>query len=692
MGEFAKWAEQEEQLDQMEETPRPKVKDWRERASEQVGRFKKHMPLAAEEGAQNASEALKQLSALLYGLGYQFRMKRHQEKPDEAVNLLPRDEPGIPGRDVSISLPEPRKPEPESEMAALTPIPKFASWMEPRLFSKEAVGPIRAMLQNTKVEAGAKMKERKRKAFAPTENPLTSPGFVPLAAITAPESFRKGFTQADTDSSSMRNEVLGQELEQAKQEFERALSEEYHGRKAASAGEWLDGLTKELFSLEKQADSDQGDAMKWLNAYLGAAALLGYGTHRAAENFTSKRDPARQKHKLYRMALRQRMHDKGVPVMVDFNELPAAKEELNLVNELPVQEAKEASEGARGGALLPVVRTLTRKSAIPARVPSEETKRIIGKIKGHFPTPEAWTRKKAALVNFKPGLSSLLLYKKAKAPKLLGMEGLDSGQVANFNATGQLPPAPAPAPTPSPAPMPPVSAPGPEPEPVSTSPAPVPASAPVPRERADAFASNASIYGAAPPPLPDKYKMPPGYVPEPGSRLERLFNEVDSNRRDPNVVPEGAQTDANLKQHYYVQSKLYPEAPARGSTGMGAARSTAAGPTPGTQYAGAQQEVERLYKPNGPNMPGYEDVMDRHRTEMGHQERLQGDWNRRLAQGGPDNTGNWQAKYPKGTHFADPTLDRTPEQRMMVARGNRDKIRNQKLDSVEAFAKRLRKG
>ena len=66
----------------------------------------------------------------------------------------------------------------------------------------------------------------RRRAFTPTDNPLTVPGFVPAATIAVPEAFRKGFTQADEDAARTRNEILGAELEQAKQEFEQALAEE----------------------------------------------------------------------------------------------------------------------------------------------------------------------------------------------------------------------------------------------------------------------------------------------------------------------------------------------------------------------------------------------------------------------------------------------------------------------------------
>lgn len=366
MGEFAKWAAKVTE----EEPPRQPIPDWRERTSEQVNRFREVMPLSAEEGAANASKALSEIYKLLFGLGYNFRAQRHLEKPTEATHLLPEGDPGIPGRDISISM------------------PKLASWMEPRLLSKEAVGPLRAALQNREVEYKAKAKEKMRRAFTASENPLTVPGFVPMAAIAAPEAFRKGFTQADADAAAARNEVLSIELEKAKQEFEEALNAEYRGHKSASLGELVDGLAEASLQLSKEAQDEQGSGMKALNVYLGLAALLGYGAHRAAEDYTKKRNPGYQKQKLYRLALRQRMHDKGVPVLVDFNELPAAKEELNLTDALPAPEMKEASAAAvaRGGAFLPIIQDPAKPAPPPPKPkPIEPVHASVGR---SFPTPK----------------------------------------------------------------------------------------------------------------------------------------------------------------------------------------------------------------------------------------------------------------------------------------------------------------
>lgn len=328
MGEFAKWAAPMLKKAKPEEVPeRPRMRDWRERSADQQARFRKHMPTTQEESTQRSIEAINQIKQMMHQLGYNFRMQRHMKGAPEQDALLPKDEPGIPGRDISISL------------------PKSAEWLDEELLTKDAIGPIGAFMQNRAIEAKAKLKEKKRQAFQGTSSPLSNPIFGPAAVITAPEAFREGFNQADEDAKRVRSDRLDAELENAKADFERALEEEYAGRKSASAGEWID----ELAGLLIKKSDDQGVGSKVLNTYLTLAALLGYGSHRAAKSFTSKHDPSYQKQYLTRMALRQKMHERGVPILVDYGSLPAARkkeEEERPVEsdvEMPFFEAKEAA-------------------------------------------------------------------------------------------------------------------------------------------------------------------------------------------------------------------------------------------------------------------------------------------------------------------------------------------------------------
>jgi hypothetical protein len=678
VGDFAKWAEQVMALDPEEKQLRPKVKHWRERSSEQVNKLREHMPLMAEEGQANATETLKQLSAMIYGLGYKFRMQRHMDQPEETTSLLPRDDPGIPGRDISISL------------------PKAAAWVEPRLFSKQAVGPLRAMLQNTKVEAEARLKERKSKSFASTDNPMTVPGFAPMAAIAVPESFRKGFTQADADAAEVRNELLSAELEQAKQEFEQALGEEYQGRKAASAGEWLDLLADRAV---KQAESEQGTGQKWLNSYLAAAALLGYGSHRAAENFVSKRDPARQKHKMYRMALRQRMHDKGVPVMVDFNEMPASRVEEDLLTELPIQEAKEAAIASQIGAVgkaSPAASSVFR-DLLERFKPLVTAKTKIGLKTGRRYRPSAWglpniatldqmelfkqmsARERMRISHEVLGKTSALLQKKAAKPKLLGMEGLDSGQVADFNMTGKLPSAPAPAPVstsePSTNAYPPSGAA--RDVAVDRSMGTVQEPRVVDRSGASQPVNTASPYN---PRVHGKdymapYKMPEGYTPPAGSRMADAWKAIGDNRANLGFQPGSAEYAQNAREHAYEGEQVYQSLRAQNDkTYQEMANKGWISPTKNEGvYASEQKEMR--------NRRDRAEMEARAaRAAQGVREKgPQGQWEDYQARGG------WKQEYPKGTNFNIDVNDprtQTPGMRRNIALGKIDKGRAQSAGAL----------
>ena len=161
--------------------------------------------------------------------------------------------------------------------------------------------------------------------------------------------------------------------------------------------------------------------------------------------------------------------------------------------------------------------------------------------------------------------------------------------------------------------------------------------------------------------------MPPGFVPERRSNLEALFNEVDSNKRDPNMVPGGAQTDANLKQRYYEQNRLFPE------KAIPQIPLPSRSPTPGSIYDKAQSEVQgvkdKYYNPKGPN-PLTQEIVDRHRGTMAGMENLQKNWEAEKARGG------WKSKYPAGTDF-NPQISTKA-----IARNNVDAWRNKRYDSM----------
>jgi hypothetical protein len=98
-------------------------------------------------------------------------------------------------------------------------------------------------------------------------------------------------------------------------------------------------------------------------------------------------------------------------------------------------------------------------------------------------------------------------------------------------------------------------------------------------------------------------------------------------------------------------------------------------PTPGSIYDKAQGELQhnfdRLYKPGGPNYPGFDQAMvDRHRGTMAGMEDLQKRWEAHQAAGG------WKAKYPAGTNF-NPQISTHA-----IAHNNVDAWRNKRYDSM----------
>lgn len=340
MGEFAKRANAVLKVAEAEGVP----VDWKTTADEQIGRLRQHVPLAADVSTAKSLDMLKQLRELAYQLGYTSRLNMASPiKPELALTQ--------PTRETTI------------------PLPKEAS--QKHALMQAVTDPMRAWSQSAGGDFTERMKRKLSDRMRVTENPLTNPAFLPAAAIMVPEAFREGARAAETSVRGSQSQELDSALVQAKQDFEDALRAEYVGRKKiSSAGELLDGLADKL--IEKQAEGELATAA---NVYLALAALLGYGAHNAAKTWTEKRDPARQDQKMLHHALRQRALDQGVPVLVDFNSLPAAevKKELpaapaELPKELPVDAASSAPGAIEVG------------EKVAASVSSEEYQRLYGDI------------------------------------------------------------------------------------------------------------------------------------------------------------------------------------------------------------------------------------------------------------------------------------------------------------------------
>jgi hypothetical protein len=273
--------------------------DWREVLSGQTERLRKHIPTSEDVAQSEAVKALKQLRDKAYLAGVMAHLSKRVGEAD--APLLDRKLPGMPGREVTVSLPEPE--------------PKAASWFEPRLLSKEAgvfdfiVDPVVNKAEELKADAAKKLDELRLSGTRTTTDPGTLPWFYPTAALTVPSQFSAGYSAADKSLDEERKRKLNEQIEEARQDFERALAEEYSS-KHASAGSLIDGMAR--FHVK----SAEGEINQALGAYLALAALLGTGTHEFTRRWVEKRDPKRQEYKALREAVLRRMQARPPRVQI----------------------------------------------------------------------------------------------------------------------------------------------------------------------------------------------------------------------------------------------------------------------------------------------------------------------------------------------------------------------------------------
>lgn len=276
------------------------AQDWKSRIGQQTNRLSQHVTPSAVAGEQKAQELLGKLKRIAFDTGYGLR--RQQYEQTGISPLVERSAPGIPGRDIEINLPA-----------------KTGSFIDPILLSKEALlgaitDPLWAALQDKYVNAKSNIDRKTRHAMRSTDDPMTVPGFGLQVGTGVPSSFVGGFKQLEKDVKGDQSANIHAELADAKQEFEEALNAEATHQASAkdTPGQVIDRIVTEL--TEKRAD---GEAARLLNTYMMGAGGVGYAAHHAVKGMVESRDPNRQKMKLTRRAIRQRMYDQGVPVLVD---------------------------------------------------------------------------------------------------------------------------------------------------------------------------------------------------------------------------------------------------------------------------------------------------------------------------------------------------------------------------------------
>jgi hypothetical protein len=272
--------------------------DWREVLKGQTERLRKHVPTSEDVAKQKAMALLKSLREKAYAAGVMAHLSKRVGVEDKP--LLDRTIPGLPGREVTVSLPEPKK----------------ASWFEPRLLSKEAgildflTDPVMNKVEDWKAQAAKKLDQMRLSATRTTTDPGTLPWFYPMAALSVPQQFTAGYSAADKSLDEERKRKLNEQIEEARQEFERALAEEYSSKHASTAGELIDGLA------QHHVKKAEGELNQALGAYLALAALLGTGTHEFSRRWVEKRDPKRQEYKALREAVLRRMQARPPQVQI----------------------------------------------------------------------------------------------------------------------------------------------------------------------------------------------------------------------------------------------------------------------------------------------------------------------------------------------------------------------------------------
>lgn len=286
---------------------------WQDAMAAQEQRLHAVVPSGHDEAVAKARVLLDKIRATSHDFGYQLREQNPRKTVEE---LMPSEPLGVGGRETMINIP------------ALPQ--KEASWIEPRLFSKQALlgfmtDPIKNKLEDAALGIHQLLDEKKEHGTRVTGDPSTLPTFYPAAAMTIPKSLMEGYREADKGQADRVRNEMDTRLQHARKEFDQALTDEYANtrHKASSAGELIDGLAKWWSGdlvFEKAAD---GEANKALGMYLAAASLLGMGSHAAAKSMWEKRDPRYQKYKAMQELVKQRQRNSTLPVLVTEEHLPA---------------------------------------------------------------------------------------------------------------------------------------------------------------------------------------------------------------------------------------------------------------------------------------------------------------------------------------------------------------------------------
>jgi hypothetical protein len=300
MGKFAKLAATE-----LASSDASAIEPWEAELKRQEQMLYSKIPSSEEEASSKAIKNIQELHNKSYAVGYMLRYMRRLA--EEKKSIFPSNTEGVPGREIALSMPS-----------------KKASSIDALL------DPMRETAEDIGMRASGGIGEQKSRLMRTTADPSTLPWYYPMMALTAPNALASGFQKAEQDMDAIELARINERLNKAKGEFEQALAEEYSsaphvkagGVRTSSAGEIIDGLAK------VHIKSAEGELNQVLGAYLSLAALLGQGAHITAKEWAEKRDPNRQKIKLLREAIRQRMRTQMPSIRVESGE-PALMSETD---------------------------------------------------------------------------------------------------------------------------------------------------------------------------------------------------------------------------------------------------------------------------------------------------------------------------------------------------------------------------
>lgn len=266
------------------------VDDWESRLQGQQERLNAVIPSTQQETTLKALAKLKAIRQGAFGAGYSMR---NQARTDPMADLLTElKSESIPTREHAITLPG-LEARPTVKKALLGPI----------------IDPIKHGIQDLRADAMQSVDKHLASATRVTDDPATLPWYYPSLAMQTPKSFAEGYQEADKNHAKTVNTGLDKQIASAREQFNRALQDEYKGRrKAASVGELIDELAVKTAA---------GELNTAAGVYGALAGLLGTGSYHQSKAWTEEHDPRVMKAKALKELIRTRMRNSPPVVRVE---------------------------------------------------------------------------------------------------------------------------------------------------------------------------------------------------------------------------------------------------------------------------------------------------------------------------------------------------------------------------------------